>query len=232
MALDSSAVTASVAICDDGKVTGEFYINAGLTHSQTLMPMVESLLNCSATDISQIEAFAITTGPGSFTGLRIGIGAVKGMAMALDKPCIEVSTLEAIAYPHKLSGAVICSVMDARCNQVYNAVFKSEGGELVRLCDDRAIAISDLLTELKGYGKIILAGDGAKLCFANAREQGLENIYLPLEQQVYQRASSVCMIAQRKAAGGELLSAGKLMPVYLRPSQAEREYQSRINKNV
>lgn len=232
LAVDSSAITASVAITEDRKIIGETYVNAGLTHSQTLMPMVQSLLKCVGIDISEIDAFAISTGPGSFTGLRIGIGAVKGMAMALDKPCIAVSTLEAIAYPFIKDNAVVCSAMDARCNQVYNALFKAENGKLLRLCDDRAISVDSLLSEISAFDKIIFAGDGAMLCEKSIGSK-LKNALMPIESTLYQHASSVALLAFEKyGLIGEkaLLDAARLMPVYLRPSQAEREYQAKMQK--
>ncbi len=229
LGIDSSAVTASAAISDGEKTVGEMFVNAGLTHSQTLMPMVQSLLKCSCTDISEIDAFAISVGPGSFTGLRIGIGAVKGMAMALGKPCIAVSTLEAIAYPFKSTNAVVCAVMDARCNQVYNALFMAENDKMERLCDDRAVSIDDLFADISGFERVIFAGDGALLC-AKKAENVLKNVTIPLEAHLYQRASSICALAHEKfCKNGEsaLLKAAELMPVYLRPSQAEREYSQR-----
>lgn len=232
LAIDSSAVTASAAIADDKKIIGETYVNAGLTHSQTLMPMVQSLLRCAAVDISDIDVFAISTGPGSFTGLRIGIGAVKGMTTALNKPCIAVSTLKTIAYPFINENAVICSVMDARCNQVYNALFKADSGKLIRLCEDRAISVNDLYSEIVEFDKVIFAGDGARLCEKNIGSK-LNNALLPIESLIYQRASSVALSAFEKydAYGEEaLLTAAQLMPVYLRPSQAEREYQAKMQK--
>ena len=148
---DSSSVTASVAITENGKILSEKFINNGLTHSQTLMPMVESAINDSGVSINDIDLFAITNGPGSFTGVRIGIASVKGMADALDKKCIAISTLEAIAQPLKNQDVIACAVMDARCNQVYTALFNNGN----RLCEDKAILIDELGDKLKQYDKKI-----------------------------------------------------------------------------
>ena len=148
LALDSSAVSASAAILDDDKVLGEFFINTKQTHSQTLMPMVQQVLTQTKTNLEEIDLFAVSVGPGSFTGVRIGVACVKGMAFAQNKPCIAVSTLEAMAYPLSMLNGIICAVMDARCQQVYHALFRVNGSAVERICDDCAVAISDLAESL------------------------------------------------------------------------------------
>ena len=166
LAMDSSAVSASCAVLEDDRLIAEFFINAGLTHSQTLMPMVESALQNAAVDIADIDLFAVAQGPGSFTGIRIGTAAVKGMAQALDKPCAGVSALEAIAYNFTGLNCVVCAAMDARRQQVYNALFRVSGDRIERLCEDRAISIAELETEIASFDEaVMLAGDGARLCF-------------------------------------------------------------------
>ena len=167
LALDSSAVSASAAVLDDDKVLGEFFINTKQTHSQTLMPMVQQVLTQTKTSLEEMDLFAVSAGPGSFTGVRIGVACVKGMAFAQNKPCIGVSTLEAMAYPLSMLNGIICAVMDARCQQVYHALFRVNGIEVERICDDCAVAISDLAESLKQYSNetIYLVGDGAKLCY-------------------------------------------------------------------
>ena len=167
LALDSSAVSASAAVLDDDKVLGEFFINTKQTHSQTLMPMVQQVLIQTKTSLEEIDLFAVSAGPGSFTGVRIGVACVKGMAFAQNKPCIGVSTLEAMAYPLSMLNGIICAVMDARCQQVYHALFRVNGSKVERIYDDCAVAISDLAESLRQYSDetIYLVGDGAKLCY-------------------------------------------------------------------
>ena len=226
LSLDSTSVTASVAISENGVVLAENFINNGLTHSQTLMPMVEKTLIDSNKNIKDVDLFAITNGPGSFTGVRIGIASVKGMADAMNKKCIAVSTLEAIAEPLKNEDSIACSVMDARCNQVYTAVF--DGGN--RLCEDKAILIDDLGEELKQYNKkIVFIGDGAELCY-NKLCEILPNSQLADENIRYIHASSICRIAEEKAKNNEeLIDSANLVPFYLRVPQAERELNNKKN---
>lgn len=224
LAVDSSAKACSVCLVDDNKIIGEFFINTALTHSQTLVPMIEAVLKNTSTDLSQVEAFAVSAGPGSFTGVRIGVAAVKGIAMPLNKPCYSVSTLEAMAYNLLFEDCVVCSVMDARCKQVYNALFEVSGRKLSRLCHDRALAIDELAEDLKSFNKpIVLVGDGAEICYNSYKELNL-NISLAPENVRYQRASGVAFASQ----GKESMTAAELMPTYLRLPQAERELKKRL----
>lgn len=228
LSVDSSASPASVCLLEDGKVLAQYYLNAGFTHSQTLMAMVESVLKISMKDSSEIDAFAVNNGPGSFTGVRIGVSAVKGMAYAADKPCIAVSTLESMAYNALTFEGVVCACMDARRSQVYNALFRVSGGSVERLCDDRAVSIEELLSELSDYReKIVLIGDGAELVYGASQN---ERILLAPPDVRYQKASSTAMIAQEKLKRGEVLSPAALMPTYLRLSQAERERNAKLNQ--
>lgn len=224
LSLDSTSVTASVAISENGVVLAENFINNGLTHSQTLMPMVEKTLTDSNKNIKDVDLFAITNGPGSFTGVRIGIASVKGMADALNKKCMAVSTLEAIAEPLKDEDSIACAVMDARCNQVYTAIF--ENGN--RLCEDKAILIDDLGEELKQYDKkIVFIGDGAELCY-NKLCESLKNVEIANENIRYVHASSICRLAEDKVKNNEeFIDSAKLVPFYLRVPQAERELKVR-----
>lgn len=221
LSVDSSASAASVCLYDNGKVIADYYLNTGFTHSQTLMAMVESVLSISGKTASDIDLYAVNNGPGSFTGVRIGVSAVKGMAYVREKPCVAVSTLESMAYNFLDNNCIVCSCMDARRSQVYNALFRVKDGKAYRLCDDRAISTEALLTELKGYDeRIILAGDGAELVHNNAE---IGNIVLASPNNRFQKASSTAMTALEKYSKGEVLSASALMPGYLRLSQAERE---------
>ena len=158
LSVDSSAVTASVALTDGKKVIKSEFINAGLTHSETLLPMIKRVMGDYK--ITDLDAIAVTAGPGSFTGVRIGVATVKGLAFNDNISCISVSTLEAIACNFLDEDCIVCSVMDARRMQFYNALFEIKNGKAVRLCDDRAISIDDLKNDLKKYEKVIIAGDG------------------------------------------------------------------------
>ena len=229
LAIDSSAAAASAALVEDGKVLGEFYINTKLTHSQTLMMMVDGVLKCTRMDLSDVDLFAVSAGPGSFTGVRIGVAAVKGLAMGQNKPCAGVSTLEAIARNLEHVEGTVCAVMDARCRQVYNAVFSAHAGKLERLTPDRALSMDDLALECEKYEKpLFLVGDGAKLCYNNDRFSRL-NPVVPPEPLIYPRACCVAKAARAKEEQGGTVTPAALMPVYLRVPQAERELKKRKN---
>lgn len=216
LGIDSSAITAGCALYDGGRVVAEQFLNTKHTHSQTLLPMVESMMKSAEVSLADVDIIAVTAGPGSFTGLRIGIASVKGMAMGAGKKCVSISTLEAIAYNFVGIDGIICCAMDARCGQVYNALFRSENGVITRLCEDRAIKAADLYEELKKTdGKVILAGDGAEILH-KATEESFTLAPLPLR---YQRGLGVCLAAE----GKEAIDAAALMPSYLRLPQAERE---------
>ncbi len=228
-AVDTSAKCASAAITDEGEIKGEFFLNCMLTHSETLMPMTELLFRSCRIDPRDIDCFAVNGGPGSFTGIRIGVAQIKGMSYALGKPCVSVSTLESIAYNFQPSGGVICCVMDARCNQVYNALFEVKENGVVRLCDDRALSIEALTEELQKLGKkITLAGDGALLCY-NRMMSEISGIEIAPENIRYQRAAGVCFAAENKFEKGDTLTSAQLMPMYLRLPQAQRELMARKN---
>lgn len=214
LSVDSSAVTASAALTDGGNIIKSEFMNAGLTHSETLLPMIKRVMD--GYSFESLDAIAVTAGPGSFTGVRIGVATVKGLAFYNKIPCVSVSTLEAIAHNFIGERCIVCSLMDARRMQFYNAIFQVDGNEATRLCADRAISIDDLREELKSYDRVIFAGDGARLCFENI---GLDNVELADEDKIYQNAVGVSKVALKK----EKISAGSLMPVYLRLSQAERE---------
>ena len=214
LAIDSSAITASAALCDGERVIKSKFLNLGLTHSETLMPMIKRVMN--GEDFKSLDAIAVTAGPGSFTGVRIGVSSAKGLAFNNDTPCISVSTLEAIAYNFLGENAVICAVMDARRMQFYNALFEVDENGVKRLTPDRAIALEALEKELKKFESVIIAGDGARLCFDNT---SLKNVSLADEDKIFQNAVSVALAAQNK----KTIPASALMPTYLRQSQAERE---------
>ncbi len=227
LALECADSSASSAVVSDGKTVCESFVSAGLTHSRTLMPMVDSMLKNSEIALSDIDLFAVTVGPGSFTGLRIGIAALKGMAYGLNKPCVGISTLYATALAVKDRKGIICAVMDARCNQVYNALFESDGDKLTRLCEDRALMCDELAGELEAIRAndpdtdIILIGGGMELCYKNFGQR--LNCKTVSDNLRVARASLVAFAAE----GVEQISANELLPSYLRLPQAERELKAK-----
>lgn len=227
LALDTSAKAASAAVCENGKILAETFLNVKTTHSQTILPMCEAMLNTLGLTPGELDGFAVSVGPGSFTGLRIGISAVKGLAFAADKPCVGVSTLDALAQNCADFEGIICAVMDARCNQVYNALYEASGGTVRKLTEDRALLLADLLEELKSLKKmVLLVGDGADLCYNRTKEQTIHwRLAAPAAR--FQRASSVALLAETAFAQGKTQTAGELLPVYLRLPQAQRERLSR-----
>lgn len=223
LAVESSAVSASAAVCDNGRIISENYINAGLTHSQTLMPMIKNCMDTAGVTLNDIDLVAVAHGPGSFTGIRIGIAAVKGIAFG-GKECCGVSTLEGMAYNLKGTDCVALCAMDARCSQVYMAMFDC-GDEVVRLCEDKAVMIAEIPEMIKNLKKdVIILGDGAELCY-NYLKTVCDNVRLAPVISRYQRASGVALAAE--CGAGERVTADKLTPVYLRVPQAERELKKR-----
>ncbi len=221
LALESSAAAASAAILEDETILAEAYCNAGLTHSQTLAPMAAQVLALSRVSLGEIDGFAVTTGPGSFTGVRIGVSATKGLAFDTQKPCVAVSTLEAIAEPFRDQDVTVCAVMDARCNQFYQSFFCCGGGMVRRQTEDRAIGLDQLKAEIEQKNApVLLAGDGAALAY---RLLGLPGCSVAPPGLRYQRASSAGLVALRRYRNGNFVLAEQLTPVYLRPPQAERE---------
>jgi len=241
LALESSAKPASVAVCSDGELLGQYFQNSGLTHSRTLLAMVKSLLANLDVPLSGIDLVAVSRGPGSFTGVRIGVAAAKGLAWGLDKPVCGVSTLEAMAYQAQEQGALLCPVMDARRGQVYNALFELRGREpsddaggaigkdeypvsgtgftLARLCEDRAISLEDLARELGAQrSPVYLVGDGAALAQGYLASAGIPCRMAP-DLMRCQTAFGVALAAMHAIP----ITAIELEPSYLRPSQAERE---------
>lgn len=223
LAMESSATACSAALCEDETLIAQSFQNNGLTHSRTLLPMISSLLETCGTTLHEVDLIAVAAGPGSFTGLRIGVAAAKGLAWTEDKPCAACSTLESMAWNLAHIGMEICAVMDARRNQVYNARFLGTGDGLTRLCPDRAIALAELAAELKKSGNPqILVGDGANLCYTTLKEQGLDVRLAPPHLR-YQSAWGVARCALDLARAHQLTSAAGLAPNYHRLSQAERE---------
>ena len=226
LAIDTSAVSASVAVVQDDCVRSLCSVNAGLTHSRTLLPMIDAALQNSETALSDIDAFACAVGPGSFTGIRIGIAALKGLCDGTGKKARAVSTLEGLAYNLLGQDVLACAVMDARCKQVYCALFDVQGEHVTRLTDDAALKIDDLGKLLEQYSdrKIVFVGDGAVICHAAL---GFA-IAPPLVR--YQNAASVAFAALHDFDETKLLESAALLPVYLRLPQAERELRAKKQK--
>ena len=230
LAFETSAKAASVALLDDSKLLGESYQNTGLTHSQTLMVMAQDLLKQCGKTVADVTAVAVAEGPGSFTGVRIGVAAAKGLAWGGEIPCYGVSTLEAMAAHLGAWQGWVCPCMDARRNQVYNALFYVNQGILQRRSPDRAIALKGLAEELKNCEEpVFLVGDGAKLCYNTLLEE-VPNLVLPPEHRLHQRATGVALLAAEKIAAGEAGDGNALTPNYLRLSQAERERMEKMQQ--
>ena len=230
LAIDTSATAASVCLAVEDKILGSFYTNTALTHSQTLVPMVEQVLKTTQTDVDELDCIAVNAGPGSFTGVRIGVAAAKGIAFKNNLPCVPVSTLESMAYNMLGSDCVVCAVMDARCSQVYNALFKISGDKVERLCEDRALALSELKPELEKISeKIILVGDGADLT-AKYLENSLSNVFLAPVNNRIQNASSTAMAAFKSIYENKTITPAELMPTYLRLPQAQRELNKKLGR--
>lgn len=228
LSFETSAKAASVAILRDGLLLGEYFQNNGQTHSRTLMKMAEDLLRNCDLDVHDIDAVACASGPGSFTGVRIGLAAAKGFAWGREVPLIGVSTLEAMARNAAVSDGIYCAAMDARRSQVYSALFEQKNGTLCRLTADAAISIDELGQQLENVKKDkFLVGDGAALCYNTLCEVQQDLILMP-EHLRMQRAAGVAMLAWDQLQSGTCTDAGDVVPNYLRLSQAERERLRKI----
>ena len=228
LSIESTAKAASAALCRDGELLSQSFQRSGLTHSRTLLPMIEDMLKNTETDKAAVDAVAVACGPGSFTGVRIGVSTAKGLCWGLDKPAVGVSTLEAMAWLALCAGEepVICPAMDARRSQVYNALFEIRNGVPVRLCPDRALSAYELAEELKAiHRRVWILGDGWQVCSQALGEKDVPFTVAP-EIIRWQNAWCVAMAAAGKPPCG----AEELLPSYLRLSQAERERQERMSK--
>lgn len=227
LAIECSAGPASAAIIDDEKIIASSFINVKLTHSQTIMPMIRSMLTSSLTDISEIEGIAVSAGPGSFTGIRIGISAAKGIATPDKLPCAAISTLFGMAQSFKGQDCIVCAVMDARCNQVYNALFKIDGNTITRLCDDRALMCDELIAELKAITNenIVVCGDGADMFYPMVKD--INNVCLAPQHLKYQNAVGIAIAGIEQFKNNNTISSDELLPIYLRLPQAERELKAK-----
>ncbi len=223
LALESSATAASVALCEDETLLAQSFQNSGLTHSQTLLPMAQGLLASYGCRVSELDLIAVAAGPGSFTGLRIGVSTAKGLAWAAELPCAGCSTLASMAWNVAGFAGEICTAMDARRKQIYNARFRGVDQQPQRLTPDRAISLEDLVAELRDTQTTqLVVGDGAQLCYAALREAGIPARLAPANLRL-QSAWGVAREALTLARSGQTVSPSRLVPVYHRLSQAERE---------
>lgn len=228
LAFETSAKAASVALLEDGKLLGESYQNTGLTHSQTIMVMAEDLLKQCGKTVADLSGIGVANGPGSFTGIRIGVAAAKGFAWGAELPCCGVSTLEAMAVSLGVWQGYVCPVMDARRSQVYNALFHVDCGKYTRIREDRAISLLELGEDVKKLSEpVFLVGDGSVLCY-NALSEMVPGLVLPPEHRLHQRAAGVALEAERMLKSGGSFPGEALVPNYLRLSQAERERNERM----
>ncbi len=224
LALDSTEITSTAALTDGRKLLGQTVINAGHTHSETLLPAIDNLIRSTGLTYDRIELFACSAGPGSFTGVRIGAATIKGLAFGRSVPCVGVSALEALAYNFIGIDGILCPVMDARRSQLYNALFRSHDGIVERLTPDRVIAASELVTELTSYQEPIRISGGGYAILQEAAKN-LPAVGPTPELLRYQNAYSTALCALTAVENGLVLSDQTdltLTPTYLRPSQAER----------
>ncbi len=232
LALESSAVAASACVMEDEKILSEFYMNTKQTHSQTLLPMAKAALDCAGLSVKEMDLLVVSAGPGSFTGVRIGVACIKGLAFPDNKSCCGVSTLEAMAMNLRGQQALVCAVMDARCGQVYNGLFLTGENRVQRLTEDRALSMEELAAELPTWMKereipLILVGDGARLCFESPYFADISCALAP-EHLRMQRASGVAEAARQAFLEGNTVSPERLAPIYLRLPQAQRELNKRL----
>lgn len=224
LAVDTSSAVASCAIVDGEKLVCEEILNNGLTHSQMVMPMIESVLKRSGLDVSDIDIFAAVTGPGSFTGLRIGVSAVKALAHAANKPCVAVSTVEAMAYNLPFCEKLIVPIMDARRGEVYNGIYRFENGKFFEVRAARALSIEECCADIQSLGEdAVFLGDGLPVFKEKIMELLGEKAYFAPANLNAQMAASAAVLARDK----ELINYAKLAPLYLRKSQAERERENK-----
>lgn len=223
LAIETSAKSVSAAVTENGVPLASAYQNRGLTHSRTLMPLMDGMLRAAGLKVEEMDLLAVAAGPGSFTGLRIGVSALKGLAWALDKPCCGVSTLDAMSRNlSHVEGLVICA-MDARRSQVYNALFQAKDGVLTRIAPDRALSLEELGAELSLCdAPVCLIGDGSTLTWQTLKDT-VPGLILPPEHRMHQRATGVALVGERMLRSGAACDGATLLPNYLRLSQAERE---------
>ncbi|MBK5252400.1 MAG: tRNA (adenosine(37)-N6)-threonylcarbamoyltransferase complex dimerization subunit type 1 TsaB [Peptostreptococcaceae bacterium] len=231
LAFETSGRAASVAVMKDKRIIGEMTVSTKLNHSEKLMPMIDELLEKTEISIKDIDALAVGVGPGSFTGIRIGVSTAKGLALALDIPIAAVSSLRALAYNGIYSDMLVCPIIDARRNQVYSGVFRWEAAELVEVLNEDVYNFKELLFVLKNRNcPILFLGEDAYKFKEQMKEVLGENGILAMPQANFPRAAAVAGMAIKKIDEKDLENAFTLMPVYLRKAEAERQYEERMKK--
>ncbi len=234
LSIDTCLNSCSVAIHEEGKLIGESFLDVGLTHSETLVPMVQFLLNSAGMTVNDIDVLGVTSGPGSFTGLRIGMATVKGLAFASDIPCVTISSLHALALGAACLDGIVCPCIDARNNQIYNAVFKAHGGKIERIVKNRAINIDDFVDKVGEYeDKIIFIGDGAQMCYNNAiKIFNKDNMLYFSEEFSRIRAGKIGGEIFKRYKSGIKYSYEEIVPEYIKLSQAERMLKSKDGDKI
>ncbi|SHE69566.1 tRNA (adenosine(37)-N6)-threonylcarbamoyltransferase complex dimerization subunit type 1 TsaB [Caloramator proteoclasticus] len=232
LAMDTSSSVATVAIVSDDKVEGEIYLNHKMQHSVILFPMIEKLLKITENSLQDIDIIAVSGGPGSFTGLRIGVAAAKGMVQGSNKTFITVSSLEAMAYQQSCFDGVICPIMDALRDNVYTAVYEFKDGELINTMPIDALHIDELLDKLEAYSKILFCGDAVSIHIGRIKDRLKDKALFSTQNNMLPRASSIGEIALKKYSKGEISDIYTFSPLYIRKSQAEREYEKRTGEKI
>ncbi len=232
LAVDTSSPVAAVAVMDDRELLGEYFLNHKKTHSQKLVPMMEEILRSLELRPSDMDVFAAASGPGSFTGLRIGITTVKAMAYAAKKPVVSIPTLDALACNIPLTEALVCPIMDARNNQVYTALYRNDGGIQSNITEYMGIPVSQLVQIINSAGgSVIFTGDGVLIHREYLKKELGEKCSFAPRSHLLNRASSVAQLAMTRAMSGKLESCMDMAPFYLRKSQAEREMEKKLPEN-
>lgn len=224
LAIDSSGLVASAAIVEDDNLIAEYTLNYKKTHSETLLPMIDEIIKAAGDDMASIDAIAIAKGPGSFTGLRIGSATAKGLGLALDKPIVEIPTVDGLAYNLYCTEYIICPIMDARRKQVYTGVYGFDGDRFIVHNEQMVVSVDEIITILDGYGKsVVFLGDGVPvykdIIDANIKSN---HIYAPAHLNK-QRAGAIGSLAIEYMKAGKFVNADDHNVDYLRLSQAERE---------
>jgi len=233
LGIESSGLTASIAVMDDDVIIAEYTTNFKKTHSETLLPMIAELMDRVGIDVNDMDYIAVSEGPGSFTGLRIGAATAKGLGLATGKELVSVPTVKALAYNLYATRGLICPIMDAKRDQVYMGVFEYEGDELKTVLDTDAIAITDLINKLNEIGKeVVFLGDGVPV-YRDTIDNEIKcaHSYAPVNMS-YQSAAAVCVLASKMIKEGKTVKASMMRPEYLRLSQAERERNERMGQNI
>ncbi|MDD2959196.1 MAG: tRNA (adenosine(37)-N6)-threonylcarbamoyltransferase complex dimerization subunit type 1 TsaB [Lachnospiraceae bacterium] len=231
LALDSSGMTASVAVAEDEKLLAEYSVNYKKTHSQTLLPMLKEIADMIELDLNTVDAIAVAGGPGSFTGLRIGSATAKGLGLALKKPLVHVPTLEGMACNLFGTDRLICPMMDARRDQVYTGIYEYQDGTLAVLEDQMAVSVEEIAEKLNRYGRaVILLGDGAAAYQETLAKLLNVSWKMAPANLNRQHGAAVAVRAMDYIRMGKTETAMEHQPDYLRVSQAERERSERFGK--